>query len=488
MLKRTFVTILLSLGILLFVPASYSHAQAPQIPPNIQQIMDRIQQGQMPTAEEQKALADWGESMAKAYGQNTGMGESESGKGKEKKEELVLTVRMKAQAQSRYTYNGKETPPDIGYSDIHSEGSNQLAVEYSGEARYRVEWGTMDDKPFPFLERIDSRASLNNKGTGFQNFKQTYHPKYSGGPCTVLQEASWTREPPPAERNYFWEPDAQFKDRDTVVVNPFLGGCQSEVKGNGFTRDECSHPNNPSESHPPASRLAHRDQTCEQLIGAARDSADFTGKLQGRVDWNKPILASGTATYSMSTTDWVEYGELYSPRKEAHPKSGTITVDWSLTREAPDPSEVTVEVAGYEGWVPSGNKDDPKEPGINPMTITATVHKKGDKKALRQAYLNINLPYVSKNRGICGNWPQNGGEEEGLRFREKDFPKSGGLLYKDRTHLETDIPVEQVTFRVHSYDHGAWGTLRITRQRRGGAGCQGQDARQGDARPGHSPG
>jgi len=241
-----------------------------------------------------------------------------------------------------------------------------------------------------------------------------------------------------------------------------MGGCENAMKGKAFTRDECSHPNQPSENHPKVQSIGHPGTKCGELLHAAINSADFRKELEGKVDWNKPGLASGEARHSMNVTDWFEYPERYSPRKYAHPKRGIVTLSWSLTREAPDPSEVTVEVARYENWLPQGNIDAPKEPGINPLAITATVHKKGARKTLRQAYLKISLPYVSKNKGICGNWPKNAGEDEGLRFREKDFPKSGGLVYKDRTHLETDIPVQEVMFKVHSYDYGAWGTLRIT--------------------------
>ncbi len=147
-------------------------------------------------------------------------------------------------------------------------------------------------------------------------------------------------------------------------------------------------------------------------------------------------------------------------------QDGTVTQNFSTTLSAappPDETEVSVEAGeGYLTWMPKGNVDKPAEPGSDPLKITITVRKKGDSKVRRQAFLKVSLPYVSKNKGICGNHPQKVGEEEGLRFREKDFPAKDGLLYKDRTHLETDIPVEEVEFYVRSYDFGAWGTLRVT--------------------------
>lgn len=457
-LKRTIAITLIFLFVFIF--SQVVRSQAPQIPSNIQKIIDKMQQGQMPSPEEQKALSDWGESMSKAYGQ----GRKSDGKAApdKKNEEIVLSVNMKAQSQASYSYQGIESPPGIGTSDIGLQATDGLSLEYSGETRFRITWGKKDDKEYPFLEKISSRASFTNSGSGMKNFKQTYNPKYGGSPCTNVEEATWTRETPPEAKRLSRGPDAHFENKETIIIDPSMDGCENIMKGKAFTRDECSHPNLPTENHPKVESIGHPGAKCDQLLHAAIDSADFTRMLEGKVNWNKPGLASGEARYTMDVTDWIEYPERYSPRKYAYPKKGIVTLSWSLTREAPDPTEVTVDVARYENWLPEGNIDDPEEPGINPLTVTATVHQKGDKKTLRQAYLNISLPYVSKNKGICGNWPKNAGEGEGLRFREKDFPKSGGLLYKDRTHLETDASVQEVMFKVHSHDYGAWGTLRIT--------------------------
>ena len=459
-LKRNIAITLFFLFVSIIASAFLSQAQAPQIPPNIQQIIDKMEQGKQPTPEEQKALSDWGQSMSKAYGQ----GRIPDGKAAAdtKKEELVLSVTMKAQSQTSYNYNGVESPPGIGTSDIRLQATDGLSLEYTGETRFRVTWGTMKGKEFPFLETVSSRSSFTNSGSGSKYFKQTYNPKYGGSPCSVLEEATWTRETPPEAKLVSRGPDAQFEDKETIIVSPFTGVCENVMKGKAFTRDECTHPNRPFENYPKVESIGHPGTKCDQLLHAAFDSADFKKNLEGKVDWNKPGLASGSSWYNMDVTDWVEQPARYSPQNYAFPKRGVVTLSWSLTREAPDPSEVTVEVAQYENWVPEGNIDDPKEPGKIPLMIRATVHKKGDKKTLRKAYLNISLPYVSKNKGVCGNWPKNAGEKEGLRFREKDFPVSGGLLYKDWTHLETDVPVQGAAFSVYSYDYGAWGTLRIT--------------------------
>lgn len=454
------LVIAFSLLLLAFVSPPLVQAQAPQFPSNIQKIIDKMQQGQQPSPEEQKILSDWGESLSKIYSQ-VGNPDGEAA-AEEKKEELVLAVTMKAQSQASYSYQGTESPPGIGTADIFNQGTDRLSLEYAGETRFRVTWGKKNGKEYPFLEEINSHASFTNKGSGKKIFKRTYNPKYGGSPCTNQEKGTWIRETDPRAQKTARGPNADFEDKETIIVAPFMCGCENVMKGEAFTRDECFHPNSPSEGHPKVESIVHPGTKCDELLYAATDNQDFTQKLRGKVDWNKPTLASGEASYNMDRTDWVEYPERFAPRKYAIPKRGVVTLSWSLTREAPDAAEVTVDVAPYETWLPTGNIHDPKEPGQNPLAVTVTVHKKGDKKTLRQAYLNISLPYVSKNRGICGNSPHNADEEEGLRFSEKDFPKSDGLLYKDRTHLETDIPLQNAMFSVYSYDYGAWGTLRIT--------------------------
>jgi len=155
----------------------------------------------------------------------------------------------------------------------------------------------------------------------------------------------------------------------------------------------------------------------------------------------------------------------YQGGKDRIKIAGSLDISWNVQKGegSGEDVEVFVEPAkDYENWIPKGNEDNAKNPGPDPLELTVTVHKIGNSKEIRKAFLSISLPYVSKNPGVSGNWPKNTGEEEGLRFLESDFPKEKGLLYKDRTHLETDSLVEEATFRVYGFDFGAWGTLRVT--------------------------
>ena len=146
-------------------------------------------------------------------------------------------------------------------------------------------------------------------------------------------------------------------------------------------------------------------------------------------------------------------------------EDGTVTQRYKLTLEGAPPedeTEVTVTVdEAFDTWKPEANLKAPEKPG-NALTFKVEVHKKGQPGVARKAKLLVSLPKVSKNQGICGNWPKEASPEEGLRFWADDCPKEQGLLFNNRTTLESDAPLEKATFRVRSFDYGAWGTLKVT--------------------------
>lgn len=93
----------LIIAVLFLALLAHSQKGVPQIPPEIDRIMKKMEKGQTPTPEEQKTLQEWAESMSRAFG-----GQRERRDKEEKKEEIVLSVRVDADAQSTYdfTFNG----------------------------------------------------------------------------------------------------------------------------------------------------------------------------------------------------------------------------------------------------------------------------------------------------------------------------------------------------------------------------------------------
>jgi hypothetical protein len=125
-------------------------------------------------------------------------------------------------------------------------------------------------------------------------------------------------------------------------------------------------------------------------------------------------------------------------------------------------TEVSVETQPYySAWLPEGNIENSNSPGNN-LIVQIKAYKSGDPSTPRSAQLTIMLADVSKNQGVCMNWPRQSIEgREGLRFIKEDFTGGDSLTFVDISHLATSSAVEQVEFLVHAYDFGAWGTLQV---------------------------
>ncbi|HWA25164.1 MAG TPA: hypothetical protein VG734_05765 [Lacunisphaera sp.] len=147
-----------------------------------------------------------------------------------------------------------------------------------------------------------------------------------------------------------------------------------------------------------------------------------------------------------------------------------MRLTWSVERwEDEDAPEVIVEPVDYENWWPKGNLDRPEEPG-NDLQVKFRVQAANDPAQMRRAYLDLSIPYVSKNPGVCMNWPAEGAEsKEGIRFKAEDFPEDGPWTFVDEFHVTSRDAVETANVRVHAYDYGAWATLRVTATVPGGA-------------------
>ena len=89
------------------------------------------------------------------------------------------------------------------------------------------------------------------------------------------------------------------------------------------------------------------------------------------------------------------------------------------------------------------------------------VHEKGDPNVPRRAELRFGFRDVSREPGVCLNWPANGADTKpDLRLRFAD--ESLGQPSADGTSIETSGLVKEVDLIIESYDFGAWGTLRIS--------------------------
>lgn len=210
--------------------------------------------------------------------------------------------------------------------------------------------------------------------------------------------------------------------------------------------------------------------------GGAILVAGSDSELRGGGEWSVgsdveerifPAVETFTLT-DQELADWPNNTKTNARGAQSGDEQLSVKITLVMTLEK-DETEVSVEPeSGYGTWLPEGNLERPADPG-NDLLVKVKVHKKGDPSKPRKANLDLVLSDVSRNEGVCMNWPPESAEgKEGLRFRRSDFPGDGPLACVDATHLETREAVEQAEFRVHAYDFGAWGTLRVKAKDEGG--------------------
>jgi hypothetical protein len=148
-----------------------------------------------------------------------------------------------------------------------------------------------------------------------------------------------------------------------------------------------------------------------------------------------------------------------SGTKTIRDKISVKTITWDLTLDSPDLEAVIIPHKDYHWWMPEAGKDE-KTAG-NRLEVTVKVQPKNKKESSQQkAKFTFELVDVSKEPGVCMNWPRNGTDDFDLRIddsdTELDVPKEkGGQWAQTKEHHK------EFRIFVKSYDYGAYGKLKV---------------------------
>jgi hypothetical protein len=134
----------------------------------------------------------------------------------------------------------------------------------------------------------------------------------------------------------------------------------------------------------------------------------------------------------------------------------------------PEYDDYTLEVRidDYADWRPLGQVAQPGKPGNN-LTAKATVLPKGDAAPPQVRAIRFQLLDVSREPGVCLNWPL-GASDRDPDLRLAATPESSGSLSKEDQLFEVTEPLVDelrrpyALARIDSYDFGARATLRVT--------------------------
>jgi hypothetical protein len=154
--------------------------------------------------------------------------------------------------------------------------------------------------------------------------------------------------------------------------------------------------------------------------------------------------------------------------------SGSMSLSYTLTFGNPEEVEaILIPEDGYDKWMPEGGPDE-DTPG-NTITVKVVLQKKGKpgSKTAEKAQFKFELENVSKEPGVCLNWPPKSRVKDPPDFDLKIVPadpknpENLQNLYlesvgKDGQSAQSKPKQSEVDLTITSYDYGAWGKLKVT--------------------------
>lgn len=134
------------------------------------------------------------------------------------------------------------------------------------------------------------------------------------------------------------------------------------------------------------------------------------------------------------------------------------TISWVISPKPFEDVELVLKPESYDDWLPEAGEDEKTEG--NRMAMKAILRKKGGggTTETKMKRLVVRLSHVSREPGICINWPEKGGARTpDLLF---DQAHNSATVEGEGTRLvKKDGEFVELPFEVSCYDGGAWGSV-----------------------------
>jgi len=167
----------------------------------------------------------------------------------------------------------------------------------------------------------------------------------------------------------------------------------------------------------------------------------------------KDLYVSGSASHHFSLDS-----------EDGHTKqSADLTMTYTVSNNPSQQPEAEIIPPGeYASWVPKAGEDEQK-PG-NTIKVKARVHKKGDPKTpfYKKAKFKFQLVDVSKEKGVCLNWPDDKNSTDGFDLKIDPDSNKSLKVAGDGQSAESPMGLNESTVTITSHDWGAYGKLRVT--------------------------
>jgi hypothetical protein len=158
-----------------------------------------------------------------------------------------------------------------------------------------------------------------------------------------------------------------------------------------------------------------------------------------------------------------------------------MSFSYTLTFGNPEEVEaIIIPPADYDQWIPEGGPDE-DTPG-NTITFKVRLQKKGqpNSKSAQKAQFNFELENVSKEPGVCLNWPPNSQVKDpadfDLKIVKPNLQNSQNLqnmllesVGKDGQSATSRPKLSEADLTITSYDYGACGKLKVSVQLQDGS-------------------
>jgi hypothetical protein len=139
--------------------------------------------------------------------------------------------------------------------------------------------------------------------------------------------------------------------------------------------------------------------------------------------------------------------------------SANVTARLTTATVPQEEGEVTVDIEGYEDWIPTGNLADWEKPG-NTLQVSAKAHKKDQpgQPLDKPVTFLFSLAGVSMEPGVCMNWPPKASSNYGLRILADRNPE---LTVLGPDSARTRQPGKKARLTVSTFSYGAWARLKV---------------------------
>jgi len=180
----------------------------------------------------------------------------------------------------------------------------------------------------------------------------------------------------------------------------------------------------------------------------------FGNQLKGTFDENsKAFSRSGSASLSRNKP---QLGMTSSTQ---------VTYSLNFNQQPEDVEAILIPDKHYQDWMPEAGSDE-DTPG-NGMLVKVELQKKdkpGEKPRAKAKSFKFELTGVSKEPGVCLNWPPKEKTKEKPDFDLKiDTDGNPSLqVASDGQSAKSGPDLQDSSVIVFSYDWGAWGSLKVT--------------------------